>query len=361
MNVYLYKPKERGADMNYLVIPAYQPDFNLLTLIEKIHDKSDFSIIVIDDGSSPECQEIFARAENYGTVLRHQVNQGKGQALKTAFEYIQSLKKPGTVVTADADGQHRIWDIFRTLTESNENPDTLVLGVRAFTGKVPLRSRFGNSLTRILFKIQTGVAVSDTQTGLRAFSTDMIPFMLKIEGQRYEYEMNMLLEASQAYPILEVPIETVYINDNEASHFRPIRDGLRIYKNILKFALSSFSSFIVDYLVYALSILFLSFIPSGLRLILSNGLARVTSSIFNFSTNKKLVFKNKASSFKTGSGYFGLAVSLFILDTILIRLFNSGLGVNLLIAKILVGIMLFILSWTVQTRYIFKERSFNPS
>ena len=185
--------------------------------------------------------------------------------------------------------------------------------------------------------------------------------MLKIEGQRYEYEMNMLLEASQAYPILEVPIETVYINDNEASHFRPIRDGLMIYKNILKFALSSFSSFIVDYLVYALSILFLSFIPSGLRLILSNGLARVTSSIFNFSTNKKFVFKNKASSFKTGSGYFGLAVGLFILDTILIRLFSSGLGVNLLIAKILVGIMLFILSWTVQTRYIFKERSFSPS
>ena len=221
--------------MNYLVIPAYEPDYNLIKLIEKIHHRSNFYIIVIDDGSSSECQDIFARAEDFATVLHHQGNQGKGQALKTAFEYIQSLNKPGTVVTADADGQHRIWDIFRSLTKSNENPNTLVLGVRAFTGKVPLRSRFGNSLTRILFKLQTGVAVSDTQTGLRAFSTDLIPFMLKIEGQRYEYEMNMLLEASQAYPILEVPIETVYINDNQASHFRPIRDGLMIYKNILKF------------------------------------------------------------------------------------------------------------------------------
>ena len=245
--------------MNYLVIPAYQPDFNLLTLIEKIHKKGDFSIIVIDDGSSPECKEIFAQAENYGTVLRHQVNQGKGQALKTAFAYIQSLNIPGTIVTADADGQHKIWDILRTSNKANENPSTLVLGVRAFTGKVPLRSRFGNSLTRILFKIQTGVAVSDTQTGLRAFTTDLIPFMMEVEGQRYEYEMNMLLEASKQYPILEVPIETVYINDNQASHFRPIRDGLMIYKNILKFALSSFSSFIVDYLVYAFFILFLFF------------------------------------------------------------------------------------------------------
>ena len=346
--------------MNYLVIPAYQPDFNLLTLIEKIHKKGDFSIIVIDDGSSPECKEIFAQAENYGTVLRHQVNQGKGQALKTAFAYIQSLKIPGTIVTADADGQHKIWDILRTSNKANENPSTLVLGVRAFTGKVPLRSRFGNSLTCILFKIQTGVAVSDTQTGLRAFTTDLIPFMMEVEGQRYEYEMNMLLEASKQYPILEVPIETVYINDNQASHFRPIRDGLMIYKNILKFALSSLSSFIVDYLVYAFSILFLSFIPSGLHLLLSNGLARVTSSIFNFSTNKKLVFKNKASNLKTGAGYLTLSVVLFFLDTLLISLFNTGFGINLFMAKIFVGMLLFVVSWTVQTRFIFKERTCYP-
>ena len=110
--------------------------------------------------------------------------------------------------------------------------------MRAFTGKVPLRSRFGNSLTKALFKLQTGVGVTDTQTGLRAFTTNLIPFMLIIEGQRYEYEMNMLLEASKESEILEVPIETVYINDNEGSHFRPIRDGLMIYKNIFKFGIS---------------------------------------------------------------------------------------------------------------------------
>ena len=159
--------------------------------------------------------------------------------------------------------------------------------MRAFTGKVPLRSRFGNSLTKALFKLQTGVGVTDTQTGLRAFTTNLIPFMLKIEGQRYEYEMNMLLEATKEYQILEVPIETVYINDNEDSHFRPIKDGLMIYKNIFKFALSSLSSFVVDYLVYAIAILFLPTAATSFRIFLANGLARVTSSIFNYSTNKK--------------------------------------------------------------------------
>ena len=289
--------------MNYIVIPAYQPDNKLITLIEKIHEKSDFHILVIDDGSSLKCQKIFDKAEQYTTVLRHQVNLGKGQALKTAFSYIQEQNIYGTVVTADADGQHKIWDIFRTANKASENPNKLILGVRAFTGKVPLRSRFGNSLTKALFKLQTGVGVTDTQTGLRAFTTNLIPFMLKIEGQRYEYEMNMLLEATKEYEILEVPIETVYINDNEGSHFRPIRDGLMIYKNIFKFSLSSFSSFLVDYLVYAIAILFLPTVPTGLRIFLANGLARVTSSVFNYSTNKKR-FKKTVISYTLITTFF---------------------------------------------------------
>lgn len=343
--------------MNYIVIPDYQPDNKLITLIKKIREKSDFHILVIDDGSSAKCQNIFEQAEQYATVLRHKVNQGKGQALKTAFSYIQEQNIYGTVVTADADGQHKVWDIFRTANKASENPNKLILGVRAFTGKVPLRSRFGNSLTKALFKLQTGVGVSDTQTGLRAFTTNLIPFMLKIEGQRYEYEMNMLLEATKEYQILEVPIETVYINDNEASHFRPIQDGLRIYKNIFKFALSSLSSFVVDYFVYALAILCLPSVPTSFRIFLANGLARVSSSVFNYSTNKKLVFKNQDSLLKTGMGYFGLALVLFILDTLLIRLFYVMFGINLLIVKIIVGILLFAVSWLVQKKFIFKERA----
>ena len=181
--------------------------------------------------------------------------------------------------------------------------------------------------------------------------------MLKIEGKRYEYEMNMLLEATKEYEIVEVPIETVYINDNEASHFRPIRDGLMIYKNIFKFALSSLSSFVIDYIVYALAILFLPTVPTSFRIFLANGLARVTSSIFNYSTNKKLVFKNEDSLVKTGMGYFGLAVGLFVLDTLLIHLFYAVFGMNLLIVKIIVGILLFAVSWTIQKKFIFKERT----
>ena len=343
--------------MNYLIIPAYQPDLNLVKLVRLVHAKSDLEIIVVDDGSDADKKVIFDKLDGLATVLTHEHNQGKGQALKTAYAYILERGAYGSIVTADADGQHKIWDIFRVVNQSQEHPGALILGARAFSGKVPLRSAFGNKLTRFLFKQQTGVAISDTQTGLRAFTTNLLPFMLEVDGQRYEYEMNVLLAASKSFPILEVPIETVYINDNEGSHFRPIRDGLMIYKDMFKFALSSLSSFIVDYLVYAFFLFVMMAVPISLRILLANGIARVTSSIFNYSTNKHLVFKNKDSVAKTGSGYFGLALGLFILDTLLIRLFYTAFGLNLLISKIVVGFRLFLVSWVIQKKVIFKERT----
>ena len=343
--------------MNYLIIPAYQPDLNLVKLVRLVHAKSDLEIIVVDDGSDADKKVIFDKLDGLATVLTHEHNQGKGQSLKTAYAYILERGTYRSIVTADADGQHKIWDIFRVVNQSQEHPGALILGARAFSGKVPLRSAFGNKLTRFLFNQQTGVAISDTQTGLRAFTTNLLPFMLEVDGQRYEYEMNVLLAASKSFPILEVPIETVYINDNEGSHFRPIRDGLMIYKEMFKFALSSLSSFIVDYLVYAFFLFVMMAVPISLRILLANGIARVTSSIFNYSTNKHLVFKNKDSVAKTGSGYFGLALGLFILDTLLIRLFYTAFGLNLLISKIVVGFLLFLVSWVIQKKVIFKERT----
>ena len=130
-----------------------------------------------------------------------------------------------------------------------------------------------------------------------------------------------------------------------------------IYKDMFKFALSSLSSFIVDYLVYAFFLFVMMAVPISLRILLANGIARVASSIFNYSTNKRLVFKNKDSVAKTGSGYLGLAIGLFILDTLLIRLFYTSFGLHLLLSKVIVGLLLFVVSWLIQKKIIFKERT----
>lgn len=343
--------------MYYVVIPAYQPDDKLIHLLEEMRARLNCQVVVVDDGSTGEAQTIIEMAKSYATVLHHDTNQGKGQALRTAFHYIQTMQKDAVIVTADADGQHTVTDIDRIAHAAIRLPNRLVLGVRQFTNDIPLRSRFGNKLTRLLFHLQTGVKVTDTQTGLRAFHTDLIPFMLTIEGSRYEYEMNMLTQASKRYKILEVLIETIYIDDNASSHFRPIRDGLMIYKNLFKFALASLSGFIIDYSMYALVLLVMTAVPTGLRLLVANTVARVTSSVCNFSLNKKLVFNDDQSVGKTGAGYFALVITLFLCDTALLYIFNQVLGINLYLVKIVVGVLLFFVSWFVQKKLIFKERN----
>ena len=162
----------------------------------------------------------------------------------------------------DADGQHLPADIDAVCRAWRQNPEALVLGSRRFTGKVPLRSRFGNAITRFIFRVATGVAVYDTQTGLRAFSVSRIPMMLEMQGERYEYEINVLLYATRRkIPIQEVEIATVYLDGNQTSHFNPLRDAWRIYKMILLFAASSLVAAGVD---YGLVLLFSYLVAAGI-------------------------------------------------------------------------------------------------
>ena len=109
-----------------------------------------------------------------------------------------------------------------------EHPEGLVLGVREFAGKIPFRSRLGNVWTRALFRLVTGISLRDTQTGLRGIPRGLFERLLGIPGDRYEYELRMLVDARfHPSPPLQVPIETVYIDGNKSSHFRPFEDTVR--------------------------------------------------------------------------------------------------------------------------------------
>lgn len=227
---------KKDANLKIALIPAYQPDEKLVTLTKDIK-KSGFYPVVVDDGSGKKYRKYFEEAKKYADVISYSENKGKGHALKTGIKHIKNkFEKEYTVVTIDSDGQHTVPDMLKTTDEAVANPESLVIGARQFDGKVPFRSRFGNSMTRKIFKMKTGAVVYDTQTGLRAFSDKLTDLMLSVEGSRYEYEMNMLLEcACSGRKIIEVPIRTIYINDNEGSHFNPLRDSIKIYREIFKF------------------------------------------------------------------------------------------------------------------------------
>lgn len=227
------------------LIPAYQPSRILLGLLKEIC-AAGMTALVIDDGSGPKSRSIFLAAEGYATVLTHERNLGKGRAIKTGLSYLKErfCGQEYVVVTMDADGQHQVDDAKRVWEAAACNPKALILGSRRFEGAVPARSRLGNAATRLVYRLATGVPVTDTQTGLRAFHGNLLSRMLSIPGERYEYEMNVLLIcAKEGIPMEEVPIATVYLDHNASSHFDTLRDSCRVYREILKFTASSILGF----------------------------------------------------------------------------------------------------------------------
>lgn len=340
------------------LIPAYEPEENMLDLLENIKKDTDMDIVVVNDGSSDACKDIFSKAKEFAKVLEHEVNKGKGRALKTGLNYINdNYRGEYIVVTMDADGQHTIEDALKICDLVKKSPDILVLGKRFFGEDVPIRSRFGNAMTRLVYKIATGVKVYDTQTGLRAFSYKLVPLMLEIKGERYEYEINVLMECSKNnIEIKEIDIATIYINNNSGSHFNVFKDSYRIYKEIFKFCAASIICFLVDYALYCIGLVFTVSLGKGLSTVVSNVFARIVSSVLNFTLNKKVVFKRKGNTLKLAISYFMLALCILAGNTIVLKMFVEVFNIDTKIAKLITELIFFIISWFIQKFLIFKKK-----
>ena len=218
-----------------VLIPAYEPEENFIKLIKELSN-TDFQIVVVDDGSGKKYKKIFDEISKYAKVISYPTNRGKGYALKKGLKHIKDNYNSYVIVTMDCDGQHTIKDALKISEQSLKNNNKLILGKRIRNEKTPLRSKIGNSITRFIYKLTTGLDVYDTQTGLRAFTDELIDFFIDVEGDRYEYEMNVLLNCSKdKIKITELPIETIYIDNNSNSHFKTIKDSFKIYKRLLKF------------------------------------------------------------------------------------------------------------------------------
>lgn len=224
-----------------VLLPVYQPGPHLPALIAELREAAPgCHVVVVDDGSGPAAAPVLRQAEDLGgTVLRHPRNRGKGRALKTGFGYAADRRPGHDVVCADADGQHHVADIVRVADRVRATGHT-VLGVRRFAENVPLRSKVGNTVTQALFRAATGRGVRDTQTGLRAYPGSLLGWLRTVPGERFEYEMNVLLAAARAgHRIEEVVITTTYLDDNASSHFGALSDSARIYWPLLRYAATS--------------------------------------------------------------------------------------------------------------------------
>ncbi len=341
-----------------LVIPAYNPDNSLIQLIQQHRELTPQQpVIIVNDGSNPDCDSIFAQLQKSGlTLLNHATNQGKGAALKTAFRYYLNhyANHYQGVITADADGQHHIEDIAKISQALADEPNKLHLGVRDFSGtRIPLRSRFGNRLTKFIINCFYKTPLLDTQSGLRAIPNQLINVLLECPKDRYEFEFEMFFIA-QSLPIAinQIPIKTIYMNNNQSSHFRPLIDSMRIYAIFFRYGAMAIASFILDFTLFCL------FINLFGRLSFSVLGARFCSAAFNFFANKKLTFKSQKSMALAACKYALLAAFSGIMVWQLTA-FLHNLNLNLYVSKISADIIFFCANFLIQKHWVFRDRTIN--
>lgn len=342
-----------NQNQNIIIIPAYNPNEKLVHLVTSLFDNGFNRILVVNDGSDNNCDKYFKSCSDLGAiVLLHAVNFGKGRALKTAFNHcLTSLKPFKSVVTADADGQHLLADIIKVANKSSLDDQSLVLGTRKFNGgDVPFKSWFGNNLTKFIFKLLAGVKVQDTQTGLRGIPHHILPHLLRLSGDGYEYEMNMLIEhRSLGYKFSEVPIETVYIENNKASHFNPFWDSMKIYFLLIRFGMSSFLGASLDFVIFGLTYPVVGVLGGML-------IARSFATIVIFTLNKKVVFQDSTDT-KTSFLKFVVLVIIFaFIGTAAISGIHNTWGTPIIYTKVFVEISLFLASFSIQRDFIFKSK-----
>lgn len=288
------------------------------------------------------------------TLLHHAINLGKGRALKTGLNYLlTNVHEIRGVVTCDADGQHLAGDVEKVARVLINNPDSLTLGVRSFDAKVPLRSKLGNIITRSIFYFLVGKYLSDTQTGLRGIPVCFIPSLIRLEGEGYEYEMNMLVAAkTEGLPVIEESISTVYLENNRSSHFNPLFDSMKIYFLLLRFSCSSLVASMLDLVFFTICYKLTT------NILLSIFLGRYTlACLVNFYINRNFVFHHKDRLRTTLIRYYLFATFMGMCAFLLISAVTEHFSVSVIFAKIMVETFLFIISFTVQRDYIFARRA----
>jgi glycosyltransferase involved in cell wall biosynthesis len=338
-----------------VLIPAYCPNHTLPQLVNALVDRGIAHIVVVDDGSGPAYRAVFDEVGRISEVhvLRHAVNLGKGAALKTAFNYVLTSRPDAVgVVTADADGQHDPDDIVRVSRRCTDSPGSLILGARAFSGDVPLRSRFGNAVTRRVMRLVLGQKLRDTQTGLRAIPLALLPRLMKLPATGYEFELEMLIAARhQSVRVIEQPIRTIYEPGNPASHFQPLRDSMRIYFVLLRFSMISLITAAIDNLTFY-------FVYRATGTIAGAQIAgRTAAVLFNYRSVRRAVFFSDQPHRVLVPRYLLLAAVNALVSYAGIRLLTSFTPLGVFPSKIFTESVLFIANFTIQRDFIFTRRA----
>ena len=346
------------------IIPAYEPPETFIQYAADLTGAID-RLIVVNDGSNTRFDPIFSQIAQIDrvTVLSYPENHGKGYALKSAFSYCaEHFANEDILVTADCDGQHSILDVLAVCEAAAAHPDACVLGCRDFSQEnVPVRSRSGNTNMLRLLRLMYGIRISDSQTGLRAFTVGTAQQFLQVSGDRFEYETGMLIYAKRHHiPFREVSIRTIYpeSGENHISHFRTFRDSIRVIGTLLRYLsgniLSGLLATIADIGLFSLLtyVLFPQISPGYTMLATIAG--RVVSSLVNFCFNNKYVFHgaSKQAVFRFYVVWFGQ----LIVSYLSLYIFGHILGGHLTLIKIIVDVFFVLMTYQLQCNWVYEPK-----
>ena len=359
-----------------IVLPSLDPDGKFARVVDGLVEAGFAHIVIVDDGSAPDHRRFFdAAAEKPGcTVLTHEVNRGKGRALKTAFSYVsEHLPELAGVITIDGDGQHLLPDIVACGDRMLAEGDAVVLGCRDFSlPGIPPRSVAGNRTTSRFFRLLFGIRLSDTQTGLRAIPARYLETFCGVEGERFEYETNMLLYMKRlGIPFLEQPIATVYDPEDYSSHYNAVKDSLRIGRVMLRFlttgsgfryVVSAVCSWLVDNGLYLLLMTLLGGrLAAAAASPVSQVSARALSSLFNFTMNDRYVFRNGENHWKAFLQYYCLCIPQTLISVVCLTALVAGLKIGhpvlATLVKIVIELILFVISYYIQKKWVFSDKT----
>lgn len=350
-----------------IVLPSLNPDRKFLGVVDGLNEKGFEHIVVVDDGSDEDHGKLFeqAKAAHPGiVVLHHGVNRGKGRALKTAFSYVsENMPDIKGVITIDGDGQHLVDDIVACGERMLKEDGKVVLGCRDFNAPgVPPRSIAGNKTTARLFRICYGIKLSDTQTGLRAIPAEYLMPFCGIEGERFEYETNMLLNMKRmGIGFAEQPITTVYDPEDYSSHYDAVKDSWLIFKVMFRFLISSLGSTLIDLTVFYLMMRFFGAAAGRYAELISTAVARALSSFANFNANNSVVFENKRGYKRALVRYYCLCIPQMLVSaglvTLINRLLSNSVPIIATLIKFAVDICLFFISYQIQREWVFSQKN----
>jgi glycosyltransferase involved in cell wall biosynthesis len=332
----------KGVATIPVLIPAYKPTRRLLLIVQQIVATELGPVIVVDDGSGEAFREIFDELRNMPRVLvlANAVNLGKGAALKHGLNHILVTQpKLVGIVTADADGQHDVADIMKVGNELCLHPGHLILGAREFGKGTPFRSKLGNSVSRVLYRLLLGLKLRDTQTGLRGLPMSLCKASLAIRSNRYEFETEQLsFVAPLGLSLKEVPIRTIYGQNNASSHFDPLFDSARIYFVVLRYAMSSMVTALLDLAVF---LIVAPFVPN---IIVANLASRALALGVQFLLLRSFVFQVRAGVIRFLL-FVAYVASTGVVSGVLQAELTQNTGVGVILSKIIIECGIFIFNF----------------